>query len=77
MITLIELIDATTWLQPQDHIKASVWDKSKVYEEKEFEDIILNVKTLAKYGNSWVSDIDIEVDSETNEPYLTCMIWKD
>ncbi len=77
MITLIELIDATTWLQPQDHIKVSLWDKSKIYEENEFEDITLSVKALAKYANFWVSDIDVEVDPETNQPYLTCMIWED
>lgn len=76
MITLIELINATTWLQPQDHIKICVWDKSKVYEEKgEFTDIELSVRSLAKYGDYFVSDIDIEVID--NEPYLSCMIWKD
>ena len=74
MITLTELIDATTWLQPQDHIKVSLWDKSKVYEENEFEDIELNVKNLAKYANYYVRDIDIEYidDREAN---LTCIIW--
>ena len=74
MITLAELINATTWLQPQDHIKVSLWDKSKVYEENEFEDIELNVKNLAKYANYYVRDIDIEYidDREAN---LTCIIW--
>lgn len=76
MITLVELIDATTWLQPQDHIKVTVWDKSNIYEENEFIDIELNVRNLAKYGDYCVSDIDIEFYGK-DEPVLACMIWKD
>ena len=74
MITLGELINATTWLQPQDHMKVSVWDKSKVYSEDEFEDIELTVKNIAKYANYYVSDIDIEY-IDGNEACLVCMIW--
>jgi hypothetical protein len=72
MITLVELINATTWLEPQDHIKIVLWDKSKVYEDTgEFTSIDFNIRNLAKYGNYWVSDIDIE------DGKLTCLIWKD
>ena len=73
MITLAQLIEATTWLQPQDHMKINLWDKSKIYEEGEFQEIELNVRNLAKYGDYYVSDIDIESYGE-NEPVLTCMI---
>ena len=76
MITLAQLIQSTTWLQPQDHMKISLWDKSKIYEEGEFVDLELNVRNLAKYGNYWVDDIDIEV-CEGDKPVLACMIWKD
>ena len=72
MITLIELVNAVAWTEPQDHIRITLWDKSKVYEEKgEFTDIEFNVRNLAKYGNYWVSDIDIENNK------LFCMIQKD
>lgn len=75
MITLRELIEATTWLQPQEHMKISFWDKSKVYEENEFEDIELNIRNLAKYGDYWVSDLDIE--EYEDKVFLSCLIWKD
>ena len=76
MITLIELVNATTWLQPQDHMRVCVWDKSKVYEEKgEFTDIELNIRNLAKYSDYFVSDIDIE--SYNDEPVLSCLIRKE
>lgn len=74
MITLIELIDATTWLKPQDHMKVTVWDKSKVYEEEEYKDIDLTVYNLAKYGNYLVSDIDIEKYENDGEVYLSCLV---
>ncbi len=81
MITLTELINATTWLKPQDHMKVTLWNKSKAYGEEEFEefeDIELNVKNLAKYGDYFVSDIDIEIFLEDEETcYLVCFIWKD
>ena len=76
MITLIQLIDATTWLKPQDHMKVSIWDKSKIYEEEEFTDIELTVRNLARYGDYLVSDIDTDFNSE-GDPILTCMIRKD
>ena len=41
MITLCELIEATTWLKPQDHMKVSLWDKSRIYDEDEVVDIDL------------------------------------
>lgn len=75
MIILAELIEATTWLKPEDHIRITLWDKSKVYCEEEFQDIDLDVYNLAKYGNYFVSDIDIEKNSD-GEAFLTCMIRK-
>lgn len=76
MITLMQLIEATAWLQPQEHIKVSLWDKSKLYEDGEYKDIELNVRNLARYGDYWVTDLDIEYDDGDNA-YLSCMIWKD
>lgn len=76
MITLIELIEATAWLQPQEHIKINLWDKTKVCEDDEYKNIKLNIRNLAKYGNYWVTDLDIEYDNEDNA-YLSCSIWKD
>jgi hypothetical protein len=76
MITLCELIEATTWLKPQDHMKVSLWDKSRVYDEDEFVDIDLTVRNLAKYGSYFVGDIDVDYNSK-GELILTCMIWKD
>lgn len=73
MITLAELIDATTWLKPQDHIKITLWNKDKAYTDKEFEDLDVDVKNVAKYADYYVSDIDIEFVDEYNT-YLTCMI---
>ena len=75
MITLMELIDTTTWLRPQEHMKITLWDKSKIYEPDEFKDIELNVYNLAKYGNYNVSDIDIEYIDD--DAYLSCMIWRE
>ena len=78
MIILMQLVDATTWLQPQDHMEIDLWNKDKIYEygEDEFRKIELNVKTLAKYGNYQVKDIDI-TDNEDGELCLYCTIWKD
>ena len=73
MITLIELINATAWLEPQDHLKVCIWDKTKMYEDfGEFKDIKLNVYTLAKYGNYYVSDIDVEYYPDEDKTYLSC-----
>ena len=79
MITLLEFINATTWLEPQDYVKVCLWDKSKTYsdEDGEFKDILLNVKNLAKYGNYYVSNIDIETDNNNYKTYLSCMICED
>ena len=75
MFTLMQLINATTWLQPQDHMEVDLWDKDKVYEDDEFEKIELNIKTLAKYGNHQVKDIDVTINDD-GEPFLYCMVWK-
>ena len=75
MITLTELIEATTWLKPEDHMKVTLWNKSKVYEKEEFENIELNVYNLAKYGNYLVSDIEIEEYDDGS--FLRCLIRKD
>lgn len=75
MITLTELIEATTWLKPEDHMKVTLWNKSKVYEKEEFESIELNVYNLAKYGNYLVSDIEIEEYDDGS--FLSCLIRKD
>lgn len=75
MITLAELIEATTWLRPQERIRITLWDKSKVYCEEEFKDIDLDVYNLARYGNYFVSDIDVEKNDD-EELFLTCMIYK-
>lgn len=76
MITLHELVDSVAWLQPQEHMKISLWDKSKIYEDNEYKDIELNIRNLAKYADYWVGDLDIEYDDKDNA-YLSCMIWKD
>ncbi len=76
MITLMQLIEATAWLQPQEHMKISLWDKSKLYENDEYRDIELTVRNFAKYANYQVGDLDIEYDNKDNA-YLSCMIWKD
>ena len=75
MITLMQLIEATAWLQPQDHIKINLWDRTKVYEDDEYKDIELNVRNLAKYGDYWVTDLDIE--EYEDKIFLSCSIWKD
>ena len=75
MITLTELIEATTWLKPEDHMKVVLWNKSRIYEKEEFENIELNVYNLAKYGNYLVSDIDIEEYDDGS--FLGCLIRKD
>lgn len=75
MITLCQLVDSVAWLEPQDHIKISVWDKSKLYKAGEYKDIELNIRNLAKYGDYWVSDLDIE--KYKDEVFLSCLIWKD
>ena len=75
MITLCQLVDSVAWLEPQDHIKISLWDKSKLYESGEYKDIELNIRNLAKYGDYWVSDLDIE--KYKDEVFLSCLIWKD
>lgn len=76
MITLCQLIDSVAWLRPQDHMKISLWDKSKLYEDGEYKDIELTVRNFARYANYWVGDLDIEYDDENNA-YLNCTIWKD
>jgi hypothetical protein len=76
MITLVELINATAWLKPQEHIKISLWDKSKLYEDGEYTDIELTVCNLAKYANYSVGDLIVEYDNKDNA-YLSCTIWKD
>ncbi len=76
MITLAELIGATAWLKPQDHMKISLWDKSKLYEDDEYKDIELTIRNFAKYADYWIDDLDIEYDNKDNA-YLSCMIWKD
>lgn len=75
MITLRELVDSVAWLQPQEHIKISLWDKSKLYEDGEYKDIELTIRNFAKYANYWVGDIDIE--EYENKVLLSCTIWKD
>ena len=75
MITLTELIEATTWLKPEDHMKVTLWNKSRIYEKEEFESIELNVYNLAKYGNYLVSDIEIEEYDDGS--FLSCLIRKD
>lgn len=75
MITLTELIKATTWLKPEDHMKVVLWNKSRIYGKEEFENIELNVYNLAKYGNYLVSDIDIEEYDDGS--FLGCLIRKD
>lgn len=76
MITLRELVDSVAWLQPQEHMKITLWDKSKLYEDGEYKDIELTIRNFAKYADYWVSDLDIEYDNKNNA-YLSCMIWKD
>lgn len=73
MITLMELVKATAWTQPQEHMKVSIWNKSKIYEKDEFEDITLTVKTLAEYGDCPISDIDVETDKD-GYLWLSCLI---
>ena len=77
MITLIQLVESTAWLQPQDHIKVNLWDRTKVYEDGEYKDIELNVRNLAKYGDYWVTDLDIEEYKDEDKVFLSCLIWKD
>lgn len=78
MITLMELVRATGWLEPQNHIKVTLWNKDKVYEDDEFQDIDLNVYNFARYGDFWVQDIDIEwYQNNDKNPELSCLIWKD
>jgi hypothetical protein len=72
----MELVNATAWLSPQDHMKVTIWDKSKVYEEGEYTNIDLTVYSLAKYGNYFVSDIDVEQE-RNGELYLSCSIRED
>ena len=74
MITLMQLIDATAWLEPEKNMRISLWDKTKVYEDDEFKDISLNVRSLAKYGNYIVDDIDIE--RRRDQTFLSCTIHK-
>ena len=76
MITLCELVNSVAWLQPQEHMKISLWDKTRVCEDDEYKDIELNIRNLAKYGDYWVNDLDIEYDDRDNA-YLSCIIWKD
>jgi len=76
MITLCQLIDSVAWLNPQEHMKISLWDKSKLYENDEYRDIELTVRNFAKYANYQIGDLDIEYDNKDNA-YLSCMIWKD
>lgn len=76
MVTLIELIDSTTWLQPQDHMEVHLWDKSKIGEEDEFKDIELNIRNLAKYGNYIINELDIDYNKD-GEPILFCYICKE
>lgn len=74
MITLTQLINATAWLEPEKHMRISLWDKTKVYEEDEFKDIPLNVRALARYGDYLVDDIDVE--GYKDQVVLSCTIWK-
>ena len=75
MITLMEFVNATAWLRPQDHMQIVLWNKSKVYEKDEFENIEFNIRNFAKYGNYWVDDIDIV--ERNGKVLLCCSIWKD
>lgn len=76
MITLADFISATAYLEPQEHMKVTLWDKTKIYEEDEFEDIILNVRSLAKYKDYYVRDIDVEHYEDCGS-VLSCMIYKE
>lgn len=62
-MTLIDLINSVCWSEPQDHMKVTLFDKVayvKNDDEHNWEEIELNVKNVAKYGNCIVRDIDIE-----------------
>ena len=72
MIILNDLVAATAWTKPEEHIKVQIWHKDKVYEKNEWEDIDLTVKNLSKYGLWYIEDIDIEEYEDSN--YLNCVI---
>lgn len=70
-MTLIDLINATCWTEPQEHIKVSLFDKeayTNFDDEHAWEEIDLNVHNLAKYGNCEVNDIDVE------DGFLVCCV---
>ena len=75
MITLHDLIESTSWRDPQEHIKIALWYPENVYDDdkREFVDIEFNVRSALKYKNYIVHDIDIEMSSD-NEPILICLL---
>ena len=77
MITLIDLIESTTWIKPEEHMKVTIWHRDKIYNEGEWEDIELNVKNLAKYGLYYVHDIDVDWCNNGTDIYLGCLICED
>lgn len=76
MITLHDLIESTSWLDPQKHIRIALWYPENVYDDdkQEFVDVEFNVKSALKYKNYTVHDIDIEMNK--NEPILSCLLVK-
>ena len=75
MITLHDLIESTCWSDPQEHIKIALWYPENVYndDKQEFVDIEFNVRSVLKYKDYIVHDIDIEM-SNNDKPILTCLL---
>ena len=70
MINLNELIEATAWRHPEEHLKLTLWYPNNAYKDdaEEFVDIECNVRTVVEYGTYPVMDIDVE------DGKLTCLI---
>ena len=66
-MTLSDLINSTCWLNPEQHMTVSIFNK-EAYAEDDLENawvnIDLNVRNIAKYGNYTVGNIDIVTDDD-------------
>ena len=72
-MTLNDLINSTCWLNPEEHMTASIFNKEAYLEdnlEKAWIDIELNVRNIAKYGNYTVGNIDI-IDNLNELPKMS------
>lgn len=64
-MTLSDLINSTCWLNPENHMTASIFNKEAYIEDdldKAWINIKLDVRNVAKYANYTVGNIDVIVD---------------